>query len=69
MSNVPVKEEVMQSKDQTQESSQEVENNDISKVQTETRTEEKTETKICPTCKSENGIDDKFCLSCGRALF
>lgn len=59
MSNVPAKdkEEVAQSSEKPIE----VENNDASKP--------KNETKICPTCKAENGMDDKFCLSCGRALF
>ncbi|HOA81116.1 MAG TPA: zinc ribbon domain-containing protein, partial [Defluviitaleaceae bacterium] len=24
--------------------------------------------KVCPNCKAENQIEDKFCLSCGRTL-
>lgn len=29
----------------------------------------KIEMKVCPTCNAENQPEDKFCLSCGRALF
>ncbi|NLK20629.1 MAG: zinc ribbon domain-containing protein [Epulopiscium sp.] len=30
---------------------------------------QKVEIKRCPTCRAENQMEDKFCLSCGRALF
>lgn len=57
MSNIPEKEAVVQSSEKPIE----IEKNDASKPPKET--------KICPTCQSENKIEDKFCLSCGRALF
>ncbi|NLL70401.1 MAG: zinc-ribbon domain-containing protein [Epulopiscium sp.] len=25
--------------------------------------------KICPVCKTENAPEDRFCMSCGRAIF
>ncbi len=37
----------------------------------ETRQERKPEAargKICPLCGKENGVSDKFCLSCGRMI-
>lgn len=27
------------------------------------------DTKICPVCKAENSPEDRFCMSCGRAIF
>jgi ribosomal protein L40E len=31
--------------------------------------EAKVTKKICPTCKAQNHVEDRFCISCGRAIF
>ncbi|WP_058486915.1 zinc ribbon domain-containing protein [Defluviitalea phaphyphila] len=40
-------------------------NTDMNKVNINSKPEK----KICPVCKAENNLEDKFCLSCGRALY